>query len=348
MSFGPPRKVPVMTDSFFQSVAVVGGGAWGTAIAEAAARAGRDVVLWAREADTVEAINTTHENTPFLAGVPLSPAIKATGTLSDIAGADVIFWVTPAQFLGVVAAEARDTLDKAGKNQPQVICCKGIHIETGKLMSEMLADALPGYTQAILSGPTFAREVASGKPTAVTLSCDDAEIGMRIIETSGLPTFRPYLSTDPRGAEIGGAIKNVFAIACGIIDGKGLGDNARAALIARGTAEMVRLGHALGGKTETMMGLAGLGDLVLTCTSTQSRNFSLGQAIGQGQTMAEIVASRNSVAEGVTTALAVHKLAAKLGIEMPITAAVHAVLHEGAPIDQVIYDLLSRPFTTEY
>lgn len=337
-----------MTDSFYQSVAVVGGGAWGTAIAEAAARAGRTVTLWAREGDTVTAVNTAHENTPFLPGVPLSPAIKATGTLDDIAQADVIFWVTPAQFLGVVAKQAQAALDAAGKKQPQVICCKGIHIETGKLMSEMLADALPTYTQAILSGPTFAREVASGKPTAVTLSCDDADIGMRIIETIGLPTFRPYLSTDPRGAEIGGAIKNVFAIACGIVDGKQLGDNARAALIARGTAEMVRLGQALGGKTETMMGLAGLGDLVLTCTSTQSRNFSLGQAIGQGQTMDEIMASRNSVAEGVTTALAVHKLAGKLNIEMPITAAVHAVLHEGAPIDQVILELLSRPFTKEY
>lgn len=337
-----------MNHEAYQTVAVVGGGAWGTAIAEAAARAGRDVILWAREPETVSAVNSKHENTPFLAGVPLSVNIRATGELEEIAAADVIFWVTPAQFLGLVAGQAKAALDQSGKNQPQVICCKGIHIETGKLMSEMLDEALPGYTQAILSGPTFAREVASGKPTAVTLSCGDDDTGMRIIETIGLPTFRPYLSTDPRGAEIGGAIKNVFAIACGIIDGKQMGDNARAALIARGTAEMVRLGMALGGKRETMMGLAGLGDLVLTCTSTQSRNFSLGQAIGQGQTMEEIMASRNTVAEGVTTALAVHKLAQRLGIDMPITAAVHAVIHEGAPIDQVIFDLLSRPFTTEY
>jgi len=230
---------------------------------------------------------------------------------------------------------------------PVVICAKGIEIKTGALLTEVVAEVLPQAPRAVLSGPTFAAEVARGLPTAVTLACADAALGARLVAALGSRALRPYLADDPVGAEIGGAVKNVLAIACGIVIGRGLGENARAAIVTRGLAEMMRLAEAKGGRAATLMGLSGLGDLTLTCTSAQSRNFSLGLALGGGQSLAAVQAGRRSVAEGVSSAPATVALAARLGIEMPIAAAVDAILHRAAAIDAVIEGLLSRPFRSE-
>lgn len=329
-----------------QKVSVIGAGAWGTALAATAAAAGRDVQIWALEPEVVHAINTTHENSVYLKDVPLDPKITATSDLAmAIEGAELILMVTPAQHMRTVLAQM--AAGRSSPLPPLVLCAKGIEIATGKLLTDVVAEEAPGAPVAVLSGPTFAAEVAKGLPTAVTLSCADEKLAAEIADAIGRPAFRPYLGSDVVGAEVGGAIKNVFAIACGMVEGKNLGDNARAALTARGMAEMMRVGEALGGRRETMMGLSGIGDLILTCTSTQSRNYSLGVALGQGQSMAAIMAERNTVAEGVHTAKAVAALAGRLKIDMPITQAVNAVVSESAAIDDEIIRLLSRPFTQE-
>ena len=325
-------------------IGVVGGGAWGTAVAQAAVRAGRAALLWAREPDVVEAINAAHENRRFLPGVALAPELTATGRLADVAGCDAVLLVAPAQHLRAVCRELASDLPAGA---PAVICAKGIEGGSCALMTEAVAAALPGASLAVLSGPTFAAEVARGLPTAVTLACADAALGARLVAALGSRTFRPYLSDDLVGAQIGGAVKNVLAIACGIVEGRRFGDNARAALITRGLAEIVRLGTALGGKAETLMGLSGLGDLTLTCTSRQSRNMSLGWALGEGRTLAEILGERQSVAEGVHSAAAVVALATRVGADMPICAAVDAILNRGAAIDATIDGLLARPFRGE-
>src|SRR5690348_9457817 len=327
-----------------ERIGIVGGGAWGTALALTAQRAGRRVTLWAREAEVVAAINRDHVNSLFLPGVPLDPAIRATAELGDAAAADALLLVAPAQHLRAVASGlARHVAAKT----PVVICTKGIEEKSGALMSEIAAASLPGAAIAVLSGPTFAGEVARGLPTAVTLATEDAALGQRLIAALGTRSFRPYLSDDTLGAEIGGAVKNVLAIACGIVEGRKFGDNARAALITRGLAEMVRLALAKGGRAETLMGLSGLGDLVLTCTGAQSRNYSLGVALGEGRALAAILAERRSVAEGVTSAAATMALAQRLKVDMPITGAVDAILHRGAAIDEAIAALLARPFKSE-
>jgi glycerol-3-phosphate dehydrogenase (NAD(P)+) len=326
-------------------VAVIGGGAWGTALAATLRRAGAEVVIWAREPDVVAAINDGHVNTPFLPGVTLDAGIRATGALdAAAAAAETVMLVVPAQYLRGVAAALAPHLSAAA---PVVIATKGIECGTGATMGEIVAAELPGRSWAVLSGPTFAIEVARGLPTAVTLAASDPDLGSDLVRLIGTASFRPYLGDDPIGCEIGGAIKNVLAIACGIVVGRGLGDNARAALITRGLAEMVRLTVAKGGRAETLMGLSGLGDLVLTCTAMQSRNCSLGAALGQGQTLEAVLAGRSTVAEGVATAAAVAGLAQRLGIEMPIVAAVDAILHRGAAIDAAIRSLLARPFKGE-
>nr|WP_145622288.1 NAD(P)H-dependent glycerol-3-phosphate dehydrogenase [Nitrospirillum amazonense] len=327
-----------------QRIGVIGAGAWGTALAMAARRAGRDVVLWAREPEVVTAINGGHENTPFLAGVALDPAIRATGDLAEAVRADAVLLVTPAQHIRTTTAKLKPLL---ARGTPVVLCAKGIEIATGSLMTEVTAGELPDTPLAVLSGPTFAAEVARGLPTAVTLACRDAALGQGLAQALGSLTFRPYASDDLVGAEIGGAVKNVLAIACGIVAGRALGDNARAALITRGLAEIARLGQSLGAKPETFMGLSGLGDLTLTCGSLQSRNMSLGHALGQGQPLATILAGRNSVAEGVYTAEAVVRLAARRSVDMPICQAVDAILNHGADVNATIQSLLSRPLKTE-
>ena len=325
-------------------ISIIGAGAWGTALALAARRAGNDVTLWAYEADIVAAINDAHENTLYLPGVALDPAIRATGDLAEAATADALLLAAPAQHMRTTIAPLAGHLPPP---TPLIVCAKGIEQETLALMSEAVAAIFPQNPVFILSGPTFAADVAAGRPTAVTLAGSDLAAAQVLADRLSSDRFRPYSGDDVIGAQIGGAIKNVLAIACGIAEGRGFGDNARAALVTRGLAELTRLCLAKGGRPETMMGLSGLGDLVLTCTSTQSRNYSLGLALGVGRTLAEILGERHSVAEGVYTASAAVALAAKLGIEMPIATAVDAVLNKGADISVVIEALLARPLRAE-
>ncbi len=326
-------------------IGIIGAGAWGTALAMVAGRAGRDVVIQARETDVVDAINAEHENPVFLPGVSLDPAIRATTEIAEAAAeADAVLLVVPSQFMRAAISGLKDGL---GSGVPAVVCTKGIEKASHALMSEIVDDVLPGTPVAVLSGPTFAAEVAADKPTAVTLACADADTAVRLSEALGTPRFRPYRSDDIIGAQIGGAVKNVLAIGCGIVEGRGLGDNARAALITRGLAEIVRLGSAKGAKAETLMGLCGIGDLVLTCNAMQSRNFSLGVGLGRGETLNDIINARTSVAEGVSNASSVSELAGTLNIDMPICLAVDGILNHGADIDGTIEGLLSRPVTVE-
>jgi len=327
------------------TVGVVGGGAWGTGLALAATRAGRSAVLWAREASVVDAINRTHSNPDYLPGISLPAGIRATSELAEVAATDAVVLVTPSQHLRRTCAGLAPHW-RAGV--PALIAAKGLEEGSLALMSEVVAETLPPETPiGILSGPTFAIEVARGQPTAITLAIKDRVIGEKLVAAIGGMTFRPYLSDDVIGAQIGGAVKNVLAIACGIAAGCGYGDNARAALITRGLAEMARAAVALGARTETLMGLSGLGDLTLTCSSIQSRNMSLGLDLGRGRKLEEILGERRSVAEGVYTAAAAVALAARLGVEMPICAAVDAIINRGAAVETTIHTLLSRPFKSE-
>ena len=325
-------------------VGVIGGGAWGTALAQVSARAGREVTLWAREPEVVESINTRHENAVFLPGLPIEPLIRATGRLSDLADSDLVLAVPPAQHmratLEAFAAHTRPGL-------PILLCSKGVEQGSLKLMTQVLAETLPEAAPAVLSGPSFAGEVARGLPTAVTLACPDERLVEELAEAIATPSFRPYFATDMIGAEAGGAVKNVLAIACGIVEGRGLGRSAHAALITRGFSELSRLAVALGGEAETVAGLCGLGDLVLTCSSPQSRNMSVGLALGRGQTLEEALAGKLSVAEGVASAPAVRDLARKLGVDTPICEAVAAILAGQVDVDDAIRDLLSRPLREE-
>lgn len=328
-----------------QRIGVIGAGAWGTALAQTLRRAGRDVILWAREPQVVEAINRRHENPDFLPGVALDTGIRASTEATDALSADAVLLVVPAQHLrGVCAGLAQHW----PTGVPAVICAKGIEQETDLLMHEMVEEVLPADVPvAVLSGPTFAAEVVRGQPTAVTLACDDDALGRALVEAVGTPSFRPYWSDDRVGAEVGGAVKNVLAIASGIVAGRRLGDNARAALLTRGLAEITRLAVAKGGRAETLMGLSGLGDLILTASSLQSRNYSLGAALGEGKTLEEILGGRKAVTEGVFSASAVVDLAGRLKVDMPICTAVDAVLNHGADLGQTIQALLNRPFRPE-
>jgi glycerol-3-phosphate dehydrogenase (NAD(P)+) len=326
------------------SIGVIGGGAWGTALAQTLRLAGRDVLLWARETDVADDINTRHVNATFLPGVALDDALRATTDLTEIAHADAILMVAPAQHVRTVATTLKPHL-KSG--QPVVNCAKGIERTTGKLMSQVLAESLPDALLAALSGPSFAADVARGLPTALTIACDPEDMGRGLAQALGYRHFRLYWSRDRLGVEIGGAVKNVLAIAAGIVAGKALGASAHAALVARGFAELRRFGEALGAEAETLMGLSGLGDLILTCGSPQSRNMSLGRALGEGRTLDEILGTRRAVTEGVWTAAAVVKLARAKGVEMPIAEAVHAIVEGHAEVDDAIAALLSRPFKAE-
>ena len=328
----------------FATVGVIGAGAWGTALAQVAARAGLEALVWAREPEAVLAINGARENALFLPGVRLEDGVKATGDLADLAACDLILAVPPAQFaratLAAFAPHAREGL-------PVTLCSKGIEQGSLKLMTQVLGETLPHARPAVLSGPSFAGEVARGLPTAVTLACPDAELGEDIARALAAPGFRPYLTDDMVGAEAGGAVKNVLAIACGIVEGRGLGRSAHAALITRGFAELTRLAVALGARAETLGGLCGLGDLVLTCSSPQSRNMSVGLALGRGESLEQALAGKKTVAEGVESAPAVVELADRLGVEVPICAAVHAILSGQAAVDPAIAALLARPLREE-
>lgn len=322
-------------------VGVIGAGAWGTALAQMLASDGRAVLVWAYEPEVVQAINAEHSNPLYLPSASLAPTIRATGDLAELAGLDTLLVVTPAQVLGKVLAG----LPQAPRDL--VLCSKGIDAETGELMNEVAGRAAPGSTLAVLSGPTFAHEVAAGLPTAVTLACAGGEAQWhRLAPALARPAFRLYYSNDVTGAEIGGAIKNVLAIACGVVEGLALGQNARAALIARGFSEMLRFGEALGARPETLAGMCGLGDLVLTCSSTASRNFSFGKALGEGARAADLLADRRTVAEGAFTAPVLARLAAEHAIAMPIVSAVNDLMG-GAEARAVVASLMARPLRRE-
>ena len=316
---------------------IIGGGAWGTALAQVAASGGEDTLLWALEPQVVESINARHENTTFLAGVPLSPAIRATSNLAKLGACDAWLVVTPAQHMRAVLGSAPDC------DKPLVLCSKGIEEQSGALLHHVARECCPQAQIAVLSGPTFAHEVASGLPTAVTLAAEDQALAQQLRDRIARPTFRIYVSNDVAGAEIGGAVKNVLAIACGVVEGKGLGQNARAALIGRGFAEMSRFGVAMGARRETLAGLSGLGDLVLTCSSTSSRNYSLGVGLGQGKAAEDLLADRKTVAEGAFTASVLARLAREKGVDMPIVDTVDGLLAGRFTADQALEQLLARP-----
>lgn len=321
-------------------IAVLGAGAWGTALANCAARAGAAVVLWGRDPAAIDAMAQSREN-PRLPGVRIEDGVSVTADLKDARNADAAFIVVPAQALREVVSNVADFLP-AGT--PVVACAKGIERGTHKFMTEVIAECAPGATPAILSGPSFAADVARGLPTAVTLACRDEISASALSHAIGSPTFRPYRSTDVRGVEIGGAAKNVLAIAAGIVRGRKLGESAAAALTTRGFAELARFGRAFGARPETLTGLSGLGDLILTCSSPQSRNFSLGIALGRGRKLADV---QGKLAEGVFTASVLVEMAQEKGIDMPIATAVAAVVEGRLAVDEAIESLLTRPFKAE-
>lgn len=329
--------------SSFQSVGVIGAGAWGTALALTAAKAGRLVTLWAVELDVIDSISRTRVNDRFLPGIRLPDQIQATNAVAAAMRAEVILVATPAQHL-------RATLEQispmVAAELPLVLCAKGIERETGLLLTEVLAEALPAAQPAILSGPSFARDVAHGLPTAVTIAAR-IDIAKRLQATLGHRQFRPYVTEDLAAVAFGGAAKNVYAIGCGVADGLGLGESARAALLARSFAEMTRLGEAMGGRSETFMGLSGLGDLVLTSSSPSSRNFAFGQKLGLGVSLADLRAPSVPLAEGVDTAPALVTRARRHGVEMPIAETITAVLDGTIRADAALERLLSRPFGSE-
>jgi glycerol-3-phosphate dehydrogenase (NAD(P)+) len=328
----------------FNSIGVIGGGAWGTALAQTLAHGDKDVTLWAREADVVDDINSRHVNRAFLPGVSLHTAIQATDDLAAAANSDVVLAVVPAQHMRTVAQGLAPHLN-AGI--PFVVCSKGIEQATGRQMGEIVAEVLPQVQRAVLSGPSFAIDIARGLPAALTLASQDEVLGEALAAALSSRQMRLYWSNDMIGAELGGAVKNVLAIAAGIVAGRELGASAHAAVVTRGFAELRRFGEAMGARSETLLGLSGLGDLILTCGSTQSRNMSLGRALAEGRTLSEILGSRAAVTEGVYTAAAVVKLAAEMNIEMPISEAVHAIIEERVTVDETIRALMQRPLKAE-
>ena len=334
----PPMRAPPM-------IGIVGAGAWGSALAQMVASDGSHALIWAYESDVADAINQDHTNPLYLPGIALAPTITATNDLAALAAADLILMVPPAQQLARLIAAMADAMVDRG--QPLILCSKGIEQGSARLMSEVAGVSGWSGPVAVLSGPTFAHELAAGLPAAVTLAAQDKALAEALATRLARPHFRPYASSDVIGAEIGGAVKNVLAIACGVVDGAGLGQNARAALISRGFAEMVRYGLARGARIETLSGLAGLGDLVLTCSSLSSRNFSLGHALGAGGDAQALLSERRTIAEGAYSAGQLACDAAARGVDMPITAAVAALITGGKQAGEVIGELLARPLTSE-
>lgn len=327
-----------MTD--FNDIAVIGAGAWGTALALTCARAGRSVTLWEYDAANAQNLKSKRESL-YLPGVRIDDAIAVAADLVDAVRAKAILLVVPAQ---AVRSAAKALSPLLAAETPVIVCAKGIERGAKKFMTEVIAECAPKVAPAILSGPSFAADVARGLPTAVTLAAKDGELAAALARAIGSAAFRPYHSADVRGVELGGAAKNVLAIAAGIVAGRRLGASAAAALTTRGFAELARFGRAYGAKAETMMGLSGLGDLLLTCSSPQSRNFSFGAALGRGQRPSEI---QGGLAEGVFTAPVLLEMAADRGVDMPISAAVAAVLSEQMSVDEAIESLLARPLRAE-
>ena len=327
----------------YTKIGIVGAGAWGTALGTVAAQAGREVVIWARESDVIDSINTHHENVRFLPGVSLRKQVRATPILGDALACEAVLITTPAQHLRV----ALQSLAREGRAMPpSVLCAKGIEKGSGKLVTEIFSDVFPDARAGILSGPSFAADVARGQPTAVTIA-GEPSIVRRLQAALASPSFRPYASNDVLGVALGGAAKNVYAIACGIVDGLGLGESARAALIARSFAELTRLGEALGARADTLMGLSGLGDLVLTATSSTSRNFAFGEKLGRGSALSTLKSPGQPLAEGVDTAPALVERGRAAGVELPVAAAVDAILSGALEIREAVSRLMSRPLTSE-
>lgn len=326
-------------------IAIIGAGAWGTALACSGITAGNDVTLWARRPEHACTLQTERENKKYLSGVALPESLLITCDMAEaITGADLALLVVPSPYLRQTAQLIAPLI---ASNTPILVCTKGIESKTGHLMSDSVAEEIKTCPIGVLSGPNFAKEIALGLPAATTLAMGDEKLGQSLAHRLGHRTFRPYWNRDVIGAEIGGAVKNVIAIACGIVQGKALGQNAQAGIITRGISEISRLCIAKGGNPDTIMGLSGIGDLMLTCGSRQSRNTSLGYALGQGQALADILASRTSVAEGVTNAKTITALAKNLGIDMPICQTVNATLHHDLSMDDAIKNLLSRPLKSE-
>jgi len=327
-------------------VAIIGAGAFGTALACAVRRAEAEAVIWARDPAIAASITAGQGNPIYLPDADLEPGITATTDLAAaLDRADAVLLVVPSQFLRAAAENLAPLLPT---DVPVVLCAKGIERESCALMTEVVAETLPGVPVAVLSGPTFAKELVAGLPTAITLATTNSGLGGRLVGMIGSTAFRPYLSDDPVGAEIGGAVKNVIAIACGIMIGRRLGDNARAATMTRGLAEILRLGHRLGGRGETLMGLSGIGDLSLTCNGMLSRNLTLGVALGEGRSLKDILAERRAVIEGVATAASVVELAARHDVDMPISQAVNRIVNQGADVGDTIAEVLARPFRPEF
>lgn len=326
-----------------QNIGILGAGAWGTALAYTSMQAGRDVHIWALEADVASALNAGRGNPDYLPGLSL-PAMPSSSVLADLSGSDAILSVVPAQHARKVFT---DLAPHVARGTPVLLCSKGIEQSSLSLMTDVLHETIPHAVPAVLSGPSFAADVARGLPTAVTLACAEKAMGEQLMKAIGRPMFRPYWSNDLIGAEVGGAVKNVLAIACGIVEGLRLGKSAHAALIARGFAEMTRLAVALGAQPQTLAGLCGLGDLVLTCSSVQSRNMSFGKALGEGKSAEDILGERNSVTEGVATAPALMALAQREKVDMPICESVAAILSGHKSLNEAMQDLLARPFTQE-
>jgi glycerol-3-phosphate dehydrogenase (NAD(P)+) len=321
-------------------IGVVGGGAWGTALACLARRAGCKVTLWSRDPSISASIAHERTNAVYLPGIALDGGIEAAQELRDLAACDALLLVCPAQAVRALA-------QRLPGESPVIICAKGIEAESGLLMPEVMAEVQPGRRIALLSGPSFAEEAVRGLPTAISIATVDPHLGRTLAASLAAGAFRPYWTHDVLGVALGGAVKNVLAIAAGIVEGRGLGSNATAALITRGFAEMARLGQAMGAELETMTGLSGLGDLVLTCHGPLSRNRSLGAALGKGMSLVSFMKGRRQVVEGEATAPAVLRRAARQNIEMPICTAVDAILHKGADLDEAIRGLLARPLRRE-
>lgn len=327
------------------NISVIGAGAWGTALAQVIASRNEDVCIWTLEQSHAEQINATQRNDLFLSGQAISDKITATSDLKTALQSDIILLVTPAQFVRSTIEKMRPDIRKDHKI---ILCSKGIEIASGKLMSQVAKEILPDTPIAVLSGPNFAREVAAGKPTATTLACEDNEIAETLQKAVASAYFRPYISNDIIGAQIAGSMKNVIAIACGMAQGLDMGDSARASLVTRGLAEIARLGVAMGGKYETFLGLCGVGDIMLTCSSEQSRNFSLGLAMGQGMDLDKAMDTSKGVTEGVYTAQAGIRLAKRHNVDMPITTAIHNCIENNLPLEDALKEMMSRPLAHEF
>lgn len=326
------------------AISIIGAGAWGTALAQTLASKGSPVTLWCRNPELAHEINERHENTPYLPRLPLNPLIHATSSLYDALKSDVLLMVTPAQSMRAILQEMSVHIRA---EHALVLCSKGLEISTGKMMGGVVKDVLPETDFAVLTGPNFAHEIAAGQPAATTLACANETLAQHLQSLMATPFFRPYITDDVIGAQIAGALKNVIAICCGIAYGMGMGESTRATLVTRGMAEIARLGCTMGAKRETFMGLCGFGDMILTCSSEKSRNFSLGTALGQGKSLEDILSERRSVTEGVHTTKAAVELAAQHNVAMPISLAVHKCLNEGQPLDVAIREMLNRPLGYE-